>query len=159
MSNSCRQESLRLSLGEGAFYLHLKRSLSNSIPQGMKSIRREWKCGSLEEQSGFFEQDRCCSFLPHSYSITLSISTPPPQFEPFCQKWEEDEGYGLSFCWRKFLKSVVCIRDFSNQNGRRNIKWKTRSWSSVLFFFSPSAIDLCNVNITKAKLFRWTEHV
>ncbi|GIY09722.1 hypothetical protein CDAR_60091 [Caerostris darwini] len=92
MSNSCRQESLRLSLGEGAFYLHLKRSLSNSIPQGMKSIRREWKCGSLEEQSGFFEQDRCCSFLPHSYSITLSISTPPPQLEPFCQK----KGRG---CW------------------------------------------------------------
>ncbi|GIY09720.1 hypothetical protein CDAR_60081 [Caerostris darwini] len=85
MSNSCRQECLRLSLGVGAFYLHLKRSLSNSIPQGMKSIRKGMEMRFSRRTVGvfsrtiffriFFIEDKCCSFLLHSYSVTLSIST------------------------------------------------------------------------------------
>ncbi|GIY09730.1 hypothetical protein CDAR_60131 [Caerostris darwini] len=80
MSNSCRQESLRLSLGVGAFYLYLKRSLSNSIPQGMKSIRREWKCGSPEEQSGFFEQASSSKtgVAPSSHTVIPSPFPYPP---------------------------------------------------------------------------------
>ncbi|GIY09728.1 hypothetical protein CDAR_60121 [Caerostris darwini] len=88
MSNSCRQESLLLSLGGGAFYLHLKRSLSNSIPQGMKSIRREWKCGSPEEQSGWcFEQSSSESSssktgVAPSYCTVIPslLLYPPPPF-------------------------------------------------------------------------------
>ncbi|GIY10459.1 hypothetical protein CEXT_181911 [Caerostris extrusa] len=89
MSNSCRQESLRLSLGSGGFlFASEKKPLppSNSIPQDMKSIRKEWKCGSPEEESWwFFEQSSSESssktgVAPSYHTVIpsiLSISTPP----------------------------------------------------------------------------------
>ncbi|GIY10454.1 hypothetical protein CEXT_181881 [Caerostris extrusa] len=66
----------------------------------MKSIRRNGNA-VLRRTVVVFEQsssesssieDRCCSFLPNSYSIHPFPYPPPPLFEPFCQKKEGGDG-------------------------------------------------------------------
>ncbi|GIY09718.1 hypothetical protein CDAR_60071 [Caerostris darwini] len=103
----------------------------------MKSIRREWECGSSEEQSWWFCEQSSSDSSSSKTGVAPSYYTfipspfpyaPPYPSSPFSNhsvKKRKGGVAGLSFCWRKFLKSIVCIRDFSNPNGRK--EWKCGS--------------------------------
>ncbi|GIY10453.1 hypothetical protein CEXT_181871 [Caerostris extrusa] len=96
--------------GGGFLDLHLKKAMLppfvNSIPQGMKSIRREWKCYSQKNSRGgfnnlfqriFFIEDRCCSFLLHIYSIHSFPYPPPPPSNYSVKKKQRVRGLGCRF--------------------------------------------------------------
>ncbi|GIY10455.1 hypothetical protein CEXT_181891 [Caerostris extrusa] len=96
----CKLLSARISspfIVGGAFYLHLKRSLSNSIPQGIKSIRRVWQCGPQKNSRGFRTITSSKAGVAPSYYTVIPSHfpyPPTPLFEPFCQK-KKERGWGV----------------------------------------------------------------